>query len=571
MAHRLGESADMYDTTTGAWKGVVDGAGRETFVPTLATDPLTGGVTGLVGPNGGIVFAENARPTVIANTKTAFDIFDLYKVGDRRPMSLPNPYSAIGPDLVHPSCVFLPRGWRGWRYWMAYTPYPLANSDYENPCIAVSNDGENWTTPAGLVNPLAGKPVGGYNADTHLVIDPGYSKMYLVYRERIIGGINSLKVMESVDGVTWTSPITILSGVVGVQDYASASLFFDTANSRWVCISHNLDGGATYPMQRTVTSGTSIYSGWGASSTISITNPTGGRTFWHSCFDVLPDGRVVGLIQDIVNGGAGAPGALFAAESLDGGLTFAVKLIYSPTSYYRTAFHLAANDLGQVGLVMWVGIQSGTFSIAREDWAVGDAAKQIEDGLVYSTALGTYPSTWLWWDNFNRADGAVGSPLLGSAATVDAGTFTIVSNTVRSGSAGNNRSLITLTTPNHSIEADIVLSPSTATWLIFRAVDANNFYRLGLTGGFGGPLTIQSIVGGGVVLNRAVVAPLSGSATISQRTRIRVVCRGRRFRVYVNGVFWEEISDLIYSVTGLSVGFQSTNAGVAFDNFLVTT
>jgi len=292
----------------------------------MSSNPLTGEIWISSGGRG-IPGATSIVPS-IAN----FDVFDLYPITARRKLSLPTPYSAVGPEVVHPSVVYIPEGWGGWKYWMAYTPYPVINSDYENPCLAVSNDGDsNWTTPAGLTNPLAGKPANGYNADTHLVMAPDYSKLYMIYRERSTGASagNRVKLMESADGRKWTDPVTIITGTYAVQDYASPSLWFDPTISKWVMISHNLDGGATYPMQLTQSLTADLYGGWAAPQTITITNPTAGRTFWHSAFNRLPDGRVIGLIQDIVNGGAGAAGQLFAAESLDGGATFAVRRVYA--------------------------------------------------------------------------------------------------------------------------------------------------------------------------------------------------------------------------------------------------
>ncbi|MDZ4910643.1 hypothetical protein GNF68_16800, partial [Clostridium perfringens] len=38
---------------------------------------------------------------------------------------------------------------------MGYTPYPNANGEEENPCIAVSNDMYNWKEPKNLANPIA--------------------------------------------------------------------------------------------------------------------------------------------------------------------------------------------------------------------------------------------------------------------------------------------------------------------------------------------------------------------------------------------------------------------------------
>lgn len=560
-----------YSVTT-AWAKTAVDSGWAADVPQAFPEiPAPGGLTAaqvsavqaLV--SGAVVVTGPASPTV--------DIFDMYKATERRTLTLPNPYSAVGSDMVHPSVVYVPGGgWGGWRYWMAYTPYPTANSAYENPCVAVSQDGETWQALSSM--PLVGSPANGYNADTHLALAPDKSCLYLIYRERLSSGTtgNNVRVMESADGRTWSAPVTILSGAYNSQDYACPSVWYDATNARWVMVSHNLDGGSTYPMQRNVSSGPSIYTGWSAPSSVTMTNPTGGRTWWHSCFLPLADGRIIGLVQDIVNGGGGASGALFAAESLDGGLTFAVRSVYPEIAHYRPAISLYQRDDGVVGISAWIGLlYSGpTYSITREDWLPGAALKTISDAMTQIAAFGTYPATVLWFDTFNRADGALGTPLVGAALTVDAGTITIVSNRAQTGSVGNNRGLTaTLGTADYSVGVDVSLIAS-AVWLIFRAVDTSNFYRIGFQTNYPSALTVQSIVSGSVgALNRSVVAPARAGFNITAACRLVVVCRGRRFRIYVNGVLWEEIADTLYFSTGVKVGFQATNASSAFDNLLV--
>jgi len=142
------------------------------------------------------------------------DVFDLYSTGLPRKLTLPSPYSAVGPAMVHPSVVYVPNRWMGWRYWMAVTPYPLNDSQYENPCVLVSQDGEVWEVPAGLSNPVVAKPATGYNADTELVLSPDGSRLYLIFRERLSSGTtgNNVRCMESPDGIMWSAPRTILSG-----------------------------------------------------------------------------------------------------------------------------------------------------------------------------------------------------------------------------------------------------------------------------------------------------------------------------------------------------------------------
>ena len=520
--------------------------------------------TSLVSGDG--VFHVNPPREVEAN----IDIFDFYQASDRRALTIPNPYSVVGPDLVHPSVVYIPTGFCGWKYWMAYTPYPTENSDYENPCIAVSQDGEIWETPAGVTNPLVAKPAGGYNADTELVYNKSDRKLYLFYRERIAPTSNKLMVMESSNGSTWTSPVAVLTGVYAVTDYASPSVWFDSTDSKWTVIYHNIDGGATYPMFRIRSTTNNVYGAWGTASAITIANPTGGRTWWHSQFKLLPNGRVVGLVQDIVNGGSGAAGALFAAESLDGGITFAVRSVYADLGFYRTAFNIAEMD-GLYGLNVWVGRQDTLdFNIRREDWMPDAVKRKFETNAEFVSLYGGYPSNYLYWDNFNRADGAIGAALVGTTPAVDTGTFTIVSNALQTGSAGNNRALTTLTVADYVVEVVLKTATATAAWLWFRTLNTANFYRCGVGAGLGNTLYLEKYVGGAQQYLVQVTGPVY-QHIVNPGDRLRVVCRGRRFRIYVNDVFWSEFEDQSFYATGVKFGVQGTNAGVVFDNLLATT
>lgn len=72
-------------------------------------------------------------------------------------------------ENIHPKVLYFAEGWNGYEYWMAYTPYPKGSTLDENPCIAVSHNGIDWTAPKESVNPLAYAPDDGYNSDTHLV------------------------------------------------------------------------------------------------------------------------------------------------------------------------------------------------------------------------------------------------------------------------------------------------------------------------------------------------------------------------------------------------------------------
>lgn len=113
---------------------------------------------------------------------------------------------------THPSDVHFPSGWNGWKYWKAHTPYPNQNSYYENPCIAVSNDGYVWTVPEGLENPLATAPSGGYNSDTDLFYNADNNTLEVWWRAVTQGSTTEvLRRRTTTDGINWTETEDMLT------------------------------------------------------------------------------------------------------------------------------------------------------------------------------------------------------------------------------------------------------------------------------------------------------------------------------------------------------------------------
>ena len=108
---------------------------------------------------------------------------------------------------IHPKILYFKDSWNGFRFWMSYTPYPKGKTDAENPCIAVSNDGVNWSVPAGLSNPLASKFKGGYNSDTHLVYNEEKNQLEIWWRAYYEKSGNDVIFRRcSADGVSWSAP-----------------------------------------------------------------------------------------------------------------------------------------------------------------------------------------------------------------------------------------------------------------------------------------------------------------------------------------------------------------------------
>lgn len=148
---------------------------------------------------------------------------------------------------THPKILYFPNGWHGYRYWMSITPYPGGNDDYENPCIVISNDMTNWTTPKGIHNPVTGIPkdvhIGGHYSDSHLDMhgknmelwyryntgnrktrQPSYAKDYY-YRIITTDGIH-----WSVPQLMKTAPQNMMSLAVIYQDEQYKFWYTDRSN-----------------------------------------------------------------------------------------------------------------------------------------------------------------------------------------------------------------------------------------------------------------------------------------------------------------------------------------------------
>jgi hypothetical protein len=140
-------------------------------------------------------------------------------------------------SITHPDVVFIPEGWNGWRYWMVYTPYPPGTR--ENPSIAVSNDGVDWTIPEGLTNPIVGYEDGpsGTWSDTDMLLRPD-GKM-IVYFRKVSN--EKIYIVESTDGVNWTPRtdngtwLPVLEPEVGVSGIYSPAVVLedDDTYSMW--------------------------------------------------------------------------------------------------------------------------------------------------------------------------------------------------------------------------------------------------------------------------------------------------------------------------------------------------
>lgn len=185
---------------------------------------------------------------------------------------------------IHPKVLYFEQGWNGHRFWMAYTPYPQGNTDAENPCLAVSDDGANWECPAGVTNPIAPTPPTGYNSDTHLMYNSADNSLECWCRG-FDRETNKDYILRSIsrDGVKWTEAETV----------------FPTSEDRtWMCLSPAvsiIDGkyvmlysnGRDLYLMRSEAKAPEI--SWGTPVKVEVEGD--GLMFWHQDMVLLDDGH----------------------------------------------------------------------------------------------------------------------------------------------------------------------------------------------------------------------------------------------------------------------------------------
>ena len=98
-----------------------------------------------------------------------------------------NIVSTYGDDeAYHPKVLSFENKWNGYKYWMAYTPYPAANGELENPHMVASNNLTKWEVPAGMESSLDDISNDGikdrYNSDTHIVYNPDLNRLECYWR-----------------------------------------------------------------------------------------------------------------------------------------------------------------------------------------------------------------------------------------------------------------------------------------------------------------------------------------------------------------------------------------------------
>ncbi|MGE5362941.1 MAG: DUF2341 domain-containing protein [Bacteroidota bacterium] len=155
------------------------------------------------------MYYGNSSALPVSSGKTTFpfyDGFEEFKVMNA-PLPLNTPTYDGSGQMVHPDILFFEEGWNGYKYWMVMTPFPKNNDDYENPSLLVSQNGQDWSVPPGLTNPIVSIDTSrGYLDDPDVVM--AGDTMVVYYNEVNKDGHSYIKRMYSLDGINWSTPRT---------------------------------------------------------------------------------------------------------------------------------------------------------------------------------------------------------------------------------------------------------------------------------------------------------------------------------------------------------------------------
>lgn len=110
-------------------------------------------------------------------------------------------------QLTETSAIRFDSTWNGWRYWIAFVPAPRGSSVYEQPSVAVSQNGRVWRVPPGGVNPI---DTAAALSDPTIAFDSVTHTMRLYYRYSLTA--DRIRLVASADGITWSTQGDVLTG-----------------------------------------------------------------------------------------------------------------------------------------------------------------------------------------------------------------------------------------------------------------------------------------------------------------------------------------------------------------------
>jgi hypothetical protein len=481
---------------------------------------------------------------------------------------------------VHPSVYYNQNAWNGYEYWMAYTPYPSANSQLENPSIAVSHDGNTWILPTGLADPIEPVPPGGvnYNSDPNITVGND-GLMYLFWRTvGVPYAGETWYYRTSADGLKWSDRVVIREDAQSVRRMVSPS-FTQLSDGSWVA--YAVDIVPTPYTAVRVQAATLAGFKTATPQPLKITGNSGQP--WH--IDVH---RASGLWQMLVQDGGPNGGDLWAAVSADGinfqaGPACIKRDVGQWDSIYYKSCFVPATKNGVLGWDTWltgatfaasgsimgrtfIGFSGSSAPVLRTESASAPDPSIVETVLqvqLLSAKTGIYP--WIVGDTFARPDSAsLGNADSGQTWIANVGTMKLANKAATPAGSANTRSVIDVGVPNHwlSVRIDSLPGATAQHWLLARFQDSDNFYRFGLYPG--GPLQLQKLVAGTL----STIGAVNGLTVALPGSTIGLRCIGTTFEIFLNNVKVSSVTDASLTA-GTKAGIQANDGTAAFRAFTV--
>lgn len=515
---------------------------------------------------------DSVRAAAIPRTLTpeqqvSVDVNEAAAIVGETQVAITTPYGGINA-IVHPNLLFFAEGWNGWRYWMAYTPYNGGDPQLENPCIAVSNDGESWSVPAGLTNPIEASPAGaGYNADPVLFMTADGRTMCMVFK--VNDATKQLVLRTTTDGVTWTAKQVILDNTY--EDVSPAILWDRGKYRMWTIVYDDAVVGSSTANKMYQRTADDPAGPWSAPTACTETGLpegalAGGALIWH--IDIKRVGQEYHCVMATAPDAGqptGVAARLWFGKSTDGlAWTYARQSVintggFTQQGYYKAAILPKVTPQG-IAYDMWYS-GTGDYKMYKTEIRFDRTAlrERINNGII---AARSALSPWLVADDFNRADttAGLGTSLTGQAwSTATGNNMGIQSNQAYLPTAANSRAIIESGSGDHRVGMTYPVR-GTSGWIIFRYVDGSNLWRVGHSSS--GVIQLQKIVGGSVTA-------LTGSGLFNllrDGDRLEVEAVGSSIRLFLNGREFYKVTDSALT-TGTKVGINVDNITARFDNF----
>jgi hypothetical protein len=328
---------------------------------------------------------------------------------DDEPVPLVVPtYEGTGQS-VHPDVVAFVEQWNGARLWMTITPYPNDDVKFENPSVLVSDDGYELAVPQGVTNPVISSPgLPAYNSDPDLTYDRERGELVMSYRV-VKDGFNTIKVVTSRDGRTWSSPRIAFSE----RSHSAVSQSIVPATRTATAMAWYVDAGPTgckaqstrVLMRRATTPNTSLgITEWSGSTVTDLAQP--GYNIWHLKVRYIPSKREYWalLVAYPADGNGCGADDLFLAHSKDGihWMGFPRPLLYhGDRAWTRSALYRGSflYDPETDRLSMWFSARSeaGIWRIGFARFVYHDLMTQLSLAPAFSRGLDV-PRREVWFD-----------------------------------------------------------------------------------------------------------------------------------------------------------------------------